>query len=344
MNDAEGLKHVVLLSLVPTSENNATEKKYVEIENELKETAKFKWTVLRTVYLQENLLDFKASIKDRKLTLPIKEGKIALLSAQDVVVATQKIIKEGEEHYEKNYDLIGPDLLDGKQLASTFATGLENEMGFESCDPKVFDESLAKLGKQEWERLSLLQCFESIAEGTHDKLKAGEHKLVENPVKFEDFVKKNAKKFKVVEEVTENTEITPLKIEKSSSPKGSPRKSPKDKPILSPREKQPGALSFRILKGREMKKGNYFVQVSLLSRKKIFKTDKHTEKSTTEPVWEDQKCSTNVENSKDEVISFHLFQKGIFNTEKGDFQIQVCDLRLGVPYRLNFLLDFFFFY
>jgi hypothetical protein len=318
--------------MVSTNENNSLEKEYQEIETELKE-CKTKWTVLRLVYLQENMLDFKESIKERKLILPIKEKKIAMVSANDVAEACMKIIKNAEEHHEKKYDLIGADILDGKQLASAFATGLESEMGFESCESKMIDEALSKRGMEEWQRLSMIQILESIGEGAHDNLNPSDNKLVENPVKFEDFVKKNAKKFKKAEEIKENAEITPLKIEKSSSPKGSPRKSPKNQPILSPREKQPGALSFRILQGRGMKKGNYFVQVNLLSKKKIYKTEKHTEKNTTDPVWEDEKHTTNVENSKDDVVTFHLYQKGIFNSEKGNFQIQICDLNQGVPYR-----------
>ena len=343
-------------------------KKYHKIEEELKKSEKFKWTILRTLFFQENLLLWKDSIMEGNLRLPIKDAKIPILSILDVADAAANVLVDGSEHYEKTYDVVGPELLGGNEMAKVLTEKLERPVVFESPDPKSTYEELVKMGVAEWQAKAFIELFEYIASGSYNEIESTkcEKQVVPHPVKFGIFVERNKSQLirqkdrssaESILDKSEKSELSEsdkgksevenksefdskvetseikkdenLKIalpaESESRPRSkskSPRKSPKNAPPMSPREKQPGLFSFRVLRARGLKKGNYFVQVTQASnKKKVHKTEKQVhEKKTEEPSWEGEKANASVDNSREEVFVFSVHAKGIFASVIGEVQ------------------------
>jgi len=127
------IQHLVCLSIMDCdSKDRYFHKQFKEIENEIQSSG-VNWTILRSAFFQENFLNWKDMITQGHLQLDIGDRKVAPISIVDVgEVASEVLLGDSEKHHNKIYQLTGPELLTGKQMADVFSKVLGKEVNYSS--------------------------------------------------------------------------------------------------------------------------------------------------------------------------------------------------------------------
>lgn len=129
--------------------------KYLEVSG-------LKWTHLRTIFFQENMLGWAEGIKQGAFYLGIRDGVFAPLNVGDIgEIAANVLSTSGHEG--KAYAITGPELLSGKDFAGVFADVTGKAVQYVSPDEASTLSSLLGSGWPEWQAKGMLELFEVFA-------------------------------------------------------------------------------------------------------------------------------------------------------------------------------------
>jgi len=126
------------------------------------EASGLKWTHLRTIFFQENFAGWADGIKQGALYFGIRDGRFAPLNVSDIGEIAANILSTGG-HEGKAYNITGPELLSGKDVARVFADVTGKAVQYVSPDEATTLSSLLGSGWPEWQAKGMLELFEVFA-------------------------------------------------------------------------------------------------------------------------------------------------------------------------------------
>lgn len=126
------------------------------------ENTNLNWTHLRTIFFQDNLLGWADGIKEGALYLGTGSGKFAPVFVEDIgEIAANILTSEG--HHGKAYNITGPELLSGKDMADIFSEVLGRSVEHVSPDEQTTLDSLLTSGWPEWQSKGMVELFNLFA-------------------------------------------------------------------------------------------------------------------------------------------------------------------------------------
>ena len=129
--------------------------KYLEATN-------LNWTHLRTIFFQDNLFGWAEGIKQGAFYLGTGEGKFAPVLVEDIgEIAANILTTDG--HNRQAYNITGPELLTGKEMADIFTEVLGHTVEHVSPDNQTTLDSLLSAGWPEWQSKGMVELFNSFA-------------------------------------------------------------------------------------------------------------------------------------------------------------------------------------
>lgn len=192
---AGSVKQVVLLSVVGAEwEAILFAKQFREAEKYL-EASGLAWTHLRTIWFQDNFFGWADGIKSGKLYFGIREGKLAPLNVNDIGAAAAVILTTAG-HDNKAYNLTGPELLSGADIAAVFSRATGQQVDYVSPDENTTYSSLTGAGWPEWQAKGILELFEVFASNQAAVVTPDGEALLGRPlIKFDDYINANKAAF-----------------------------------------------------------------------------------------------------------------------------------------------------
>lgn len=153
------------------------------------------WTHLRTIWFQENFLNWAAGIKQGAFYFGVREGRFAPLNVQDIgAIAARMLTTDG--HDRKAYNITGPELLSGHDMAAVFAKVTGHQVDYVSPQATSTYESLIQDGWPEWQAKGVLELFEVFASDQAAMISPDGETLLGRPLtRFEDFVQQHKSTF-----------------------------------------------------------------------------------------------------------------------------------------------------
>lgn len=190
------VKHITLFSVVGAEyEAILFARQFREAEKYL-ENSGLKWTHLRTIWFQDNFLNWADDIKSGSFHLAIRDGIFAPLSVNDIGHIAANILTS-DQHDQKAYNITGPELLSGAELASIFATVTEQSVRYVSPTATETLDSLIASGWPEWQAKGVVELFEVFASNQAAVVTQDGENLLGRPLTtFKQFVEENKSSFK----------------------------------------------------------------------------------------------------------------------------------------------------
>jgi uncharacterized protein YbjT (DUF2867 family) len=192
---AATVKHVVLYSVVGAEwEAILFAKQFREAEKHL-EASGLAWTHLRTIWFQENFLGWADGIKNGQFYFGVRDGEFAPLNVADIgEMAANILTTEGHENVA--YNVTGPELLTGQNLAQQFSDVTGHAVEYISPSEQATLESLIGTGWPEWQAKGVVELLEVFASNQAAVVTEDGEKLLGRPLtRFKQFVEANKAAF-----------------------------------------------------------------------------------------------------------------------------------------------------
>lgn len=192
---AAGVKHVLFYSVFGAEYKSILFGRQFRFGEEYLEDSGLPWTHLRTIFFQENFHGWAEGIKQGALYFGIRDGRFAPLNVGDIgEIAANILTSEGHEG--KAYNVTGPELLSGKDMAQIFSEVTGKNVDFISPDEKTTLDSLLGSGWAEWQAKGLLELFEVFASNQAAVVSPDGERLLGRPLtKLRTFVENNKSAF-----------------------------------------------------------------------------------------------------------------------------------------------------
>jgi len=189
------VNQIVLLSVVGAEwEAILFAKQFRQAEKYL-EASGLPWTHLRTIWFQDNFFGWADGVKSGKLYFGIRDGKLAPLNVQDIGEAAAVTLTT-PGHTNKAYNLTGPELLSGNDIAAVFSRVTGHSVDYVSPDEDTTYASLTGSGWPEWQAKGVLELFEVFASNQAAVVTTDGEALLGRPLtRFEDFITANKAAF-----------------------------------------------------------------------------------------------------------------------------------------------------
>lgn len=145
------------------------------------ESTSLNWTHLRTIFFQDNFVGWADGIKQGALYLGTEDGRFAPILVKDIgEIAANILTSDG--HANKAYNITGPELLTGKEIASTFAEVLGEEVKHVSPDNQTVLDSLLSSGWPNWQAKGMVELFNLFADNQAALISPDGEKLLGRPL------------------------------------------------------------------------------------------------------------------------------------------------------------------
>ena len=153
------------------------------------------WTHLRTIFFQDNLPGWAEGIKQGALYLGTGEGQFAPLNVADVgEIAANILTSPG--HAGQAYNITGPELLSGAQIADIFSEQLGHKVEHISPDNATTLDSLVSTGWPEWQANGLVELFNLFADNQAAVVSPDGEKLLGRPLTtVSQYIERNKAQF-----------------------------------------------------------------------------------------------------------------------------------------------------
>ena len=153
------------------------------------------WTHLRTIFFQDNFFGWADGVKQGGLYLGIRDGSFAPLNVADIgEMAANILITSG--HDNKAYNITGPKLLSGEDMAKVFSDVTGKEVAYVSPTQEQTLDSLLSTGWPEWQAKGMLELFEVFATNQAAVVSPdGEHLLGRPMTELKGFLTNNKAAF-----------------------------------------------------------------------------------------------------------------------------------------------------
>lgn len=160
--NSDSVEHITLFSVVGAEyEAILFAKQFREAEKYL-EASGLKWAHLRTIWFQDNFLNWADDIKSGNFHFGIGNGKFAPLNTTDIGQIAANILTS-DEHDNMAYNITGPELLSGQDMADIFAEVTGQSITYISPSPEDTQLSLIEAGWPEWQAKGVVELFELFA-------------------------------------------------------------------------------------------------------------------------------------------------------------------------------------
>jgi NAD(P)H dehydrogenase (quinone) len=189
------VEQVVLYSVVGAEyEAILFAKQFREAEKYLEKSG-LGWTHLRTIWFQENFLGWADGIKNGQFYFGVRDGQFAPLNVTDIGhIAANILTTDG--HLNTAYNITGPELLGGQQLADVFTEVTGKTVDYVSPPEDATLQSLLDAGWPEWQAKGVLELFEVFASNQAAVVTEDGEKLLGRPLTtFKQFVQLHKPEF-----------------------------------------------------------------------------------------------------------------------------------------------------
>ncbi|WDD98818.1 SDR family oxidoreductase [Thalassomonas actiniarum] len=159
------------------------------------EDSRLNWTHLRTIFFQDNLLGWAEDVKNGTLHLGTGKGRFAPLLVQDIgEIAANILTSQG--HAGKAYNITGPELVSGVEIAEIFANELGKTVSHISPDNATTLSALTGSGWPEWQAKGMVELFNAFADDQAAMVSPDGEQLLGRPLTpLKAFVKANKASF-----------------------------------------------------------------------------------------------------------------------------------------------------
>ncbi len=170
----------------------------VAIENALK-AFDVPWTIIRPNYFFQNDAKLKDVIKGAGIyPMPLGPTGISLVDVRDIAEAAAVALTGGEEHHGRTYNVNGPDVLSGSEVAAIWSEVLGKEVRYGGHDMEAFEAQMRQQVPA-WSAFDLRMMMQGYLErgftaeaGDLETLTA----LIGHPPRrYEDFARETAAKW-----------------------------------------------------------------------------------------------------------------------------------------------------
>jgi NAD(P)H dehydrogenase (quinone) len=129
------------------------------------------WTMLRNaLYAEYRIPEAQAAIASGRFHHNLGDGRTAYVSREDCAAAAAAVLAGGEEHHGKAYDITGPELLGGDDLARIYGEVGGVDVQAIAVDDDAFAAGLVAAGLPEAVAPLLVSFGRAIREGHLDAL------------------------------------------------------------------------------------------------------------------------------------------------------------------------------
>jgi len=158
--------HIVLISVIGADRCATPSQKQFSCIEQFLERSGVGFTILRCSLFMEDFIWFAPHLMKGKLFLPLHSGSSAMVALRDVAECAATILTSHESvHYQKWYNITGPELLDGPAMASRLSEGLGTAIEFvELTDIEATNTFLA-LGCTPWQATGFVRIFGMLSLG-----------------------------------------------------------------------------------------------------------------------------------------------------------------------------------
>src|SRR5262249_20964450 len=153
---SRSVKHVLFLSVVGAEYEAIRFARQFRFGEKYVEASGLNWTHLRTIFFQDNFLGWADGIKHGALYLGIRDGRFPPLNVGDIGEIAANIVTSGG-HEGKAYNVTGPELLAGDDVAAIFSEVTGKPVKYVSPEPATTFKSLVDSGVQEWQAKGFLE-------------------------------------------------------------------------------------------------------------------------------------------------------------------------------------------
>ena len=167
-----GVRHIAYTSIPnPTAENPALVADDHERTEQALSASGLAWTALRNaLYAEFRVPEAQQAIASGTFAHNQGDGRSAYVSRADCAAAAAAVLTGGPEHDGKAYDITGPELLGGADLARLYAEAGGSPVQVHALDDDAFIAGLAQAGLP-GEVVTLLASFgEAVRIGALDQL------------------------------------------------------------------------------------------------------------------------------------------------------------------------------
>lgn len=189
------VKQIILYSVVGAEwEAILFAKQFREAEKHL-ESSGIAWTHIRTIWFQENFIGWADDIKNGQFYFGIREGKFAPINICDIgEIAANILTTEGHEN--KAYNITGPELLGGQDIADSFSEITGKKVTYTSPSENTTFKSLLNSGWPEWQAKGVLELLEVFASNQASIVSNDGEEILGRPLtRFKSYIKANKEVF-----------------------------------------------------------------------------------------------------------------------------------------------------
>ncbi len=193
-----GVKQIVKLSALGAALDSPVSfgRWHAETEKQLLASG-IAWTFLRPTFFMQNVLGFAPSIRAQGvLAAPLKSGRIPAVDTRDVAALAVEALT-GAGHERKIYDVTGPELLSGLDLAAKLSQATGRSVRFLDVKPEEARNGMIASGAPPWMADAVVAIYRGFASGRPP----APSPVVENltgypPRTFDDWARENAAAFR----------------------------------------------------------------------------------------------------------------------------------------------------
>lgn len=160
------------------------------------EASGLKWTHLRAIFFQENFVGWADGIKQGAFYFGIRDGKFAPVNVADMGEIAANILCTGG-HEGKAYNITGPELLSGTDMAQVFSDVTSKPVVYVSPDEATTLSFLLDSGWPEWQAKGMLELFEVFASNQAVVVSPDGEQLLGRPLtRMQSYIDANQAAFK----------------------------------------------------------------------------------------------------------------------------------------------------
>jgi len=166
------IQHMIFLSIIDSSSKDVIfAQQYKECE-QIIEKSGIPYTNLRSMFFQENIIALAPSIlTEDVLKLSIEEGKFAPVCLADVGESACNVLLDDRKRYLNQYfDLTGPQLLSGQDIANVLTKVSGKEITFTCVSIQEMTRIYKDLNYSEFEALGLSELYHSFSKNEKNYL------------------------------------------------------------------------------------------------------------------------------------------------------------------------------
>lgn len=192
---AGSVKHFLYYSVVGAEYEAILFGKQFRAGEKYLEASGLNWTHLRTIFFQENFHGWAEGIKQGGLYFGIREGQFAPLNVADIGDMAANILTT-DGHQDKAYNVTGPELLSGQDMADVFTDVTGKTVSYVSPSTEDTLDSLLNTGWPEWQAKGMLELFEVFATNQAAMVSPDGEMLLGRPMtKMKDYIAANKAAF-----------------------------------------------------------------------------------------------------------------------------------------------------